>query len=111
MVKITELAAQKIKEVLKKENKENAFIRLYVTGVGCDGPKFGITREKSKSEDDFLYEEYGVSILIDKKMSAHLEGPVVDYVESDNGGGFEIRAAMTDNGKDYCWGCGCSGRS
>ncbi|KLU67939.1 hypothetical protein DEAC_c03470 [Desulfosporosinus acididurans] len=34
MVEITELAAQKVKEVLKSQNKENAFLRLYLAGVG-----------------------------------------------------------------------------
>jgi len=34
MVGITELAAQKVKEVLKSQNKENAFLRLYIVGVG-----------------------------------------------------------------------------
>lgn len=34
MVKITELAAQKIKEVLKNNNKENAYLRLYLVGIG-----------------------------------------------------------------------------
>ena len=34
MVGITELAAQKVKEVLKAQNKEDAFLRLYLVGVG-----------------------------------------------------------------------------
>lgn len=34
MVNITELAAQKVKEVLKNQNKENAFLRLYLAGIG-----------------------------------------------------------------------------
>ena len=34
MVRITELAAQKIKEILKQQNKENSYIRLYLAGVG-----------------------------------------------------------------------------
>lgn len=34
MVEITELAAQKVKEVLSNQNKENAFLRLYVAGFG-----------------------------------------------------------------------------
>ena len=107
MVRITELAAQKVKDVLIAQNKENAFIRLYLVGVGCGGPNFGMTLEESKTEEDILDEEYGVSILTDKKLSTHLEGAIVDYVESSNGGGFEIRTAKIDNG-DSCGG-GCSG--
>ena len=34
MVNITEIAAKKVKEVLKNQNKENAFLRLYLAGSG-----------------------------------------------------------------------------
>jgi len=34
MVKITEIAAIKVKEVLKSQNKENSFLRLYLVGAG-----------------------------------------------------------------------------
>ncbi len=34
MVSITEIAAQKVKEILKQKNKENSFIRLYSVGCG-----------------------------------------------------------------------------
>ena len=34
MVTITELAAQKVLEVLKQQNKETSFLRLYLVGVG-----------------------------------------------------------------------------
>lgn len=34
MVKITESAATRIKEILKAQNKEKAFLRLYIVGVG-----------------------------------------------------------------------------
>jgi len=34
MVRITEIAARKVKEELKSQNKENAFLRLYLQGAG-----------------------------------------------------------------------------
>jgi len=34
MVSITQLAAEKVKEVLKNQNKENAFLRVYLVGAG-----------------------------------------------------------------------------
>jgi len=105
MVKITELAAQKVQEVLKAQNKENAFLRLYLVGNGCGGPNFGMTLDEAKTEDDILDQEYGVSILTDIKLSTHLEGAVVDYIESADGGGFEIRQAKTDNGGGCDTGC------
>ena len=105
MVKITELAAQKVKEVLKAQDKENALLRLYLVGMGCGGPNFGMTLDESKTEEDILDEEFGVSMIIDKKLSTYLEGAIVDYVETANGGGFEIRLAKTDNGGGCDTGC------
>ncbi|EHQ87432.1 HesB/IscA family protein [Desulfosporosinus youngiae] len=112
MVKITELAAQKVKEVLKAQNKENALLRLYLVGMGCGGPNFGMTLDESKTEDDVLDQEHGVSIVVETKLSMYLEGAVIDYIESDNGGGFEIRMAkMPSSGgcdSGCCGGCGGS---
>lgn len=34
MVGITQIAAEKVKEVLANQNKENAYLRLYVAGFG-----------------------------------------------------------------------------
>lgn len=34
MVRITEIAAQKVKEVMANQQKENGYLRLYVAGFG-----------------------------------------------------------------------------
>lgn len=113
MITITELAAQKIKEVLKAQNKEGSLLRLYLAGVGCGGPNFGIALEESKTDEDILDEEYGISVVIEKKLTDYLEGAVIDFVESSNGSGFEIRAPKATGGScsDSCCsscGGGCS---
>jgi len=111
MIEITELAAQKVKEVLKAQNKENAFLRVYLVGAGCGGPNFGMTLDESKSEDDILDEKYGLSILTDKKLAPQLEGATIDFIESNDGGGFEIRTTKTDDGEGCGGGCGGCGGS
>lgn len=67
MVGITEVAALKIKEVMKADNKENAFLRIYVAGRGCKGPNYGLTVDESATEVDILDEEHGVKILTENK--------------------------------------------
>ncbi|WP_088225107.1 iron-sulfur cluster assembly accessory protein [Desulfosporosinus sp. FKB] len=111
MVKITELAAQKVKEILKAQNKENSSLRLYLAGMGCSGPNFGMALDDSKTDEDILDEEYGVSILTEKKLSDYLEGATIDYIDTENGGGFEIRPAVPFNGGGCDSGCcgGCGG--
>ena len=67
-----------------------------------------MTLEESKTDDDILDEEYGVSMVTDKKLTAQLEGATVDYVESENGGGFEIRTAKSGSGGSCGDSCGGS---
>lgn len=53
-----------------------------------------MTLDESKTEDDILDEDFGVSIITEKKIYAQLDGATVDYVESSYGGGFEIKSAQ-----------------
>ncbi len=64
-----------------------------------------MTLDESKTDEDILDVEYGVSLIADKKLATHLEGATVDYIESPNGGGFQIRTVKSKEG------CGdsCSG--
>ncbi len=111
MVKISEIAAQKIKEVQKAQNKENAYLRLYLAGFGCGGPSFGMTLENEKTEVDILDEEFGVSIIAASTLSEYLEGAFIDFVETETGAGFEIRLAKNFASQDCGSSCGegCGG--
>jgi len=104
MVKITEIAAQKVKEIQKVKNKENAFLRIHLLNEGCSGPDFGMTLEQSMTEDDMIYKEYGISIIADIGLATALEGAIVDYTESNSAGGFEIRK----ENMGHAGGCGGS---
>lgn len=53
--------------------------------------------EESKTDDDTLHEEYGVSLITDDNLTTLLEGSIVDFVESTSGGRFEIRTIDSDN--------------
>lgn len=63
-----------------------------------------MTLDESKNEGDILDEGFGVAILTEDKLATYLEGAVVDYVESIDGGGFEIKT----NNESGC-GSGCGG--
>ena len=66
-----------------------------------------MTLEESKTDADILDEKFGVSLITDKKLIA-LEGATVDFIESANGGGFEIRTAKSGVGGGGC-GDSCGG--
>ncbi len=49
-----------------------------------------MTLEESKMDDDTLDVEYGVSLIANKELTYHLSGSVIEFIESANGGGFQI---------------------
>ena len=53
--------------------------------------------EESKTDEDTLHEGYGVSLITGDNLTTLLEGSIVDFVESTNGGRFEIRTTDPDN--------------
>ena len=106
MAKITELAARKIKEMQKVQAKENTFLRICVLGDDSGAPNFGLTLEESKTEDDTLDVDYGISIIADIELATTLEGTVLDYIESNNGGSFQIRKVKVDHAEGCGGDCG-----
>lgn len=111
MVKITELAAQKVKEIQIVKNRENAFLRIHLINEGCSGPNFGMTLEESITEDDLLFKEYGISIIADIGLATALEGAILDYTESNSSGGFEIRKENIGHAGGCGGSCGNCGGS
>ena len=67
-----------------------------------------MTLDESKTDDDILDQQFGVSMITDKKLITYLEGATVDFIESKNGGGFEIRTAKTGGGSSCGDSCGGS---
>ena len=65
-----------------------------------------MTLEDSKTKDDTLDVDYGISIIADIKLATTLEGTVLDYIESNNGGGFQIRKVKTDHAEGCGGDCG-----
>ncbi|SPF31881.1 Iron-sulfur cluster biosynthesis family protein [Candidatus Desulfosporosinus infrequens] len=106
MVKLTELAAQKVKEIQKVKHKEDSFLRIHLISEGCGIPSYGLTFEESKNDDDNLEVYYGISIITDKKQVTTLDGIIVDYIETKKGGGFDIRKPKKDNAKGSGGSCG-----
>jgi Uncharacterized conserved protein len=67
-----------------------------------------MTLDESKTDEDILDVEHGVSLIADKKLSVHLEGAIIDYIDSPNGSGFEIRTAKSGGGCGDSCGGSCS---
>ena len=104
---VTEAAARKAAELLSAHGKEGAAIRVFVKSGGCSGYSYGMAIDDRMLEDDNIFENRGVRIVVDKMSLPLLEGSEVDYVENMMGGGFSVN---NPNATSAC-GCGSSFRT
>lgn len=89
-ITVTPKAAEKVKEFMKQEGREDLLLRVYVSGGGCSGLSYGMGFEEKKDTDDMVIEQNGVKLLVDSYSLSHLKGTEIDYVESLMGAGFKI---------------------
>ncbi|WP_307257174.1 HesB/IscA family protein [Oikeobacillus pervagus] len=107
LITITEAAASQVKEMMKHNEEEGAFLRVAIKGGGCSGLSYGMGFDHEKNEGDQQLEQHGISILVDEESAAILKGTVIDYKQSMLGGGFTID---NPNAIASC-GCGSSFRT
>jgi len=89
-ITITPKAAEKVREFMKQEGRDDLFLRVYVSGGGCAGLSYGMGFEEKADQDDAVIEENGVKLLVDSYSSRYLKGTEIDYIESLMGAGFKI---------------------
>src|SRR5690606_2311584 len=100
----TENAAQKVKELIDEEGTPDLKLRVFASGGGRSGFKYGFTFGEGGNEDDTQVERNGVSLLIDPMSLQYLMGAEIDYQDSLQGSQFVIR---NPNATSTC-GCGSS---
>ena len=75
---------------MKQENKDNLYLRVYVSGGGCSGLSYGMGFEEKVDEDDAVINKNGVQVIVDSYSQKYLKGANIDYIESLMGSGFKI---------------------
>jgi len=104
MLQVTDTAKEKFVEFINEEKKEDAYVRIYVSGVGWGGPKYGLTLEESVQEDkDVVNEVNGLKIVFEKSIAYFLDGKTVDYHDGPRGG-FSINDGSPNKS---CGDCSC----
>ncbi|MDW8084482.1 MAG: iron-sulfur cluster insertion protein ErpA [Candidatus Caldarchaeum sp.] len=101
-LKVTERAAKKIAQLIKEEGgSERMALRIYITGGGCSGYRYGMALDENVYDDDVVVEANGVRVVIDSFSAPFIEGSEIDYVEDVMGSGFAI------NNPNVTSTCGC----
>jgi iron-sulfur cluster insertion protein len=108
IINFTEQAAARVWELIEEDGNPNLKLRVYVTGGGCSGFKYGFTfEEEVKSDYTVITREVDanpVHLLVDAMSLQLLIGAEIDYEKSLTGEEFIIR---NPNAKTTC-GCGSS---
>ena len=81
-VTITEQAAKEFTSMCEDENKllENSYLRVGANSGGCSGWKYSLDFEDSIDSEDLTFEQYGVTLVVDKTILNDVIGDVeVDY--------------------------------
>jgi iron-sulfur cluster insertion protein len=97
----TSSAAAKVRELLDEESNPGLKLRVFVTGGGCSGFKYGFTFDENVEDGDLQVENGGVTLLVDPMSLQYLSGAEIDYKDDVNGAQFVIRNPMATTT------CGC----
>ncbi len=103
MITLTENAAKQIKTLVKQQDAQGKPLRVYVEAGGCSGMEYGMAFDDKKTDDEIVRQD-DVEVIIDPMSANFLKGSVIDYVDSLQGSGFQIK---NPNVHSTC-GCGKS---
>ena len=101
VMRLTEAAADRIKELMAKSERPIAGLRVGVRNGGCAGMAYTMEYAESPNPTDEIVEDKGVRILIDPKAVLFLLGTVMDYKTSKLSSGF------TFENPNQTGACGC----
>lgn len=104
MIKVSESAKKKVIELMTDDgyNPNTDYIRVGVKSGGCSGLSYDLKFDNSKAEEDKVFEDNGVKIIVDKKSFLYLIGTTLEYSGGLNGTGFVFN---NPNANRTC-GCG-----
>lgn len=104
MIKVSEQAKTKIEQLLAEEGTslDTSYVRVSVTSGGCSGLSYNLNFYKNRNEEDQLFEDNGVRILVDKSSFLYLAGTTLEFSGGLNGKGFVFN---NPNANRTC-GCG-----
>jgi len=100
-VTLTDRAAGHVQRYMAKRGR-GVGLRLGVRTTGCSGLAYKLEFADDVRPEDHRFESNGVTVLIDPKSLAYLDGTELDYVKEGLNEGFRFN---NPNEKDRC-GCG-----
>lgn len=103
-LRLSSKASEQVKLLLQKNSFQGQGLRVWVADGGCSGFSYKLGFEKEPKPGDIVLELDGLAVYVDSASLPHLQGTLIDYVDSLYGGGFKF---INPNATATC-GCGTS---
>ncbi|ACV26916.1 MAG: iron-sulfur cluster assembly protein IscA [Kangiella sp.] len=100
-ITLSDAAAERVKSFLANRGK-GLGVRLGVKTTGCSGLAYVLEFVDELNEDDVVFEDKGVKVIVDPKSSLYLDGTRLEFIKEGLNEGFEF---VNPNVKGEC-GCG-----
>lgn len=100
-ITLTESAAERIQHFLTQRGKGMG-LRLGVKTTGCSGMAYVLEFVDQAEQDDMVFEDRGVKLIVNPKSLVYIDGTQVDFAREGLNEGFQFK---NPNAKNEC-GCG-----
>ncbi len=98
LVRLTEAAGTKVHALIERE-QAGEFLRVAITGGGCNGLSYKLRFTSKTRRGDILVQSAGVGVIVDPKTALYLKGTEIDYSAKLIAGGFKF---SNPNAKASC---------
>ena len=104
MIKVSDTASKKIVAMMQDDGFDSAkdYVRVGVKSGGCSGLSYELKFDKQTGENDKIFEDNAIKIVVEKKSFLYLAGTVLEFSGGLNGKGFVFN---NPNAQRTC-GCG-----
>ena len=90
MIKVSDHAKEKAIQLMTEDGFDPSqdFIRVGVKSGGCSGLEYMLKFDNKKEDNDTIFEDNGIKVIIEKKSILYLAGTILEYSGGLNGKGF-----------------------
>ena len=98
LILLTPAAGVKVKALIARE-QQGEFLRVAITGGGCNGLSYKMKFVPAPKRGDILVRTADVPVIVDSKSALYLKGTHLDYSAAMVSGGFKF---SNPNAKASC---------
>ena len=101
IIKLSDKAANRIKEIMSSDNSNSLGVRVAVKSGGCAGMSYVMEYTSEVNPTDEIVEDKGVKVFIDAAAVMYLLGTEMDYKKE------ELSSSFVFNNPNETERCGC----